>query len=455
MIERVLHGTGLLALAIALALALVVPEIVVQGWGHPQLPGLVHLATLGALLSLAYALQQRLWRGLYGERGPWTPLLWAAWALHVPGVLLLVWGLLWLNPRLAYWGGHYLVPSGIVLALVHGVVAAWRRPQGTPRRLAAHLPGLGLAVAMSLGALLVMEASQPRWALYSLDTILAHLLAAGFLFVLPLLLLPEAVLGASGKPPAMAGASGKPPAVPCASGKPPAMAGASGKPPAMAGASGEPPAMAGASGEPPAMAGASGKPPAMAGASGKPPAPFAALLRWYAATAIGAGGVLLVVLALGGSGPPRLFTIALAMLGALLVWLGLPSAEQLAGRPGRSLRAVVLVPLAGRLATGVLLFYAALRYARGTQPGDGLWLAKVGVLLFLTGVALPELLVHLERLSGAAGANAALRRQALWLAGSAALLAGQLWVQTWLVQAGALAWLAGLGWHGVARLRER
>ena len=405
MIERVLHGTGLLALAIALALALVVPEIVVQGWGHPQLPGLVHLATLGALLSLAYALQQRLWRGLYGERGPWTPLLWAAWALHVPGVLLLVWGLLWLNPRLAYWGGHYLVPSGIVLALVHGVVAAWRRPQGTPRRLAAHLPGLGLAVAMSLGALLVMEASQPRWALYSLDTILAHLLAAGFLFVLPLLLLPEAVPGASGKPPAMAGASGKP--------------------------------------------------PAMAGASGKPPAPFAALLRWYAATAIGAGGVLLVVLALGGSGPPRLFTIALAMLGALLVWLGLPSAEQLAGRPGRSLRAVVLVPLAGRLATGVLLFYAALRYARGTQPGDGLWLAKVGVLLFLTGVALPELLVHLERLSGAAGANAALRRQALWLAGSAALLAGQLWVQTWLVQAGALAWLAGLGWHGVARLRER
>jgi hypothetical protein len=395
MIERVLHGTGLLALAIALALALVVPEIVVQGWGHPQLPGLVHLVTLGALLSLAYALQQRLWRGLYGERAPWTPLLWAAWALHVPGVLLLVWGLLWLNPRLAYWGGHYLVPSGIVLALVHGVVAAWRRPQGTPRRLAAHLPGLGLAVAMSLGALLVMEASQPRWALYSLDTILAHLLAAGFLFVLPLLLLPEAVLGASGKPPA----------VPCA--------------------------------------------------SGEPPAPFAALLRWYAATAIGAGGVLLVVLALGGSGPPRLFTIALAMLGALLVWLGLPSAEQLAGRPGRSLRAVVLVPLAGRLATGVLLFYAALRYARGTQPGDGLWLAKVGVLLFLTGVALPELLVHLERLSGAAGANAALRRQALWLAGSAALLAGQLWVQTWLVQAGALAWLAGLGWHGVARLRER
>ncbi|HEX9843463.1 MAG TPA: hypothetical protein VGC20_11970, partial [bacterium] len=74
MIERVLHGTGLLALAIALALALVVPEIVVQGWGHPQLPGLVHLATLGALLSLAYALQQRLWRGLYGERAPWTPL---------------------------------------------------------------------------------------------------------------------------------------------------------------------------------------------------------------------------------------------------------------------------------------------------------------------------------------------------------------------------------------------
>ena len=445
MIERVLHGTGLLALAIALALALVVPEIVVQGWGHPQLPGLVHLATLGALLSLAYALQQRLWRGLYGERGPWTPLLWAAWALHVPGVLLLVWGLLWLNPRLAYWGGHYLVPSGIVLALVHGVVAAWRRPQGTPRRLAAHLPGLGLAVAMSLGALLVMEASQPRWALYSLDTILAHLLAAGFLFVLPLLLLPEAVPGASGKPPAMAGASGKPPA----------MAGASGKPPAMADASGKPPAVPCASGKPPAMADASGKPPAMAGAIGEPPAPFAALLRWYAATAIGAGGVLLVVLALGGSGPPRLFTIALAMLGALLVWLGLPSAEQLAGRPGRSLRAVVLVPLAGRLATGVLLFYAALRYARGTQPGDGLWLAKVGVLLFLTGVALPELLVHLERLSGAAGANAALRRQALWLAGSAALLAGQLWVQTWLVQAGALAWLAGLGWHGVARLRER
>ncbi|HKJ00616.1 MAG TPA: hypothetical protein VKB51_19255 [bacterium] len=373
MIERLLHLAALLALALALALTLVVPNVVIFGWGHPLLPGPMHLVTLGAIVSGAYALLNRLWRRLYGDGAPWPPLLWAAAALHVVGVALLVWGFLTLDTGLALVGGHYLVPTGLVLLLVHGAVAVWRRPRGTPRWLVTHLPGLGLFVAMSLGALLVMEARTPRWGLYTPDMILMHLLAAGFLFVLPMLLLPGALADAT--------------------------------------------------------------------AVEQPAAPLA-LLRWYAATATGAGGVLLVALTLDGSAPARFFTIGLALLGALLVWLGLP--------PGGRWRGVALVPLAGRLATGVLLFYAAMRYARGALPGDPLWLARVGVLLFALGVAVPELLVLLEREEGAHGA---MRRQALWLVGTAVLLAGQLWAQPSMVRLGVLIWLAGLLWHATVSFR--
>jgi hypothetical protein len=414
-IERLLRALGLLGLAGAFAVALDSPWAVIVGWGQGRLAGMVHLATLGGVVSLAYALQNGLWRRLYGERAPWPPLLWAAAALHAAGVALLAWGFLWPDPRVAVWGGHYLVPTGIVLALAHGIVAAWRRQgqgaQRAPRRLAAHLPMVGLVVAMSLGALLVMEAHDPRWGLYTPETILAHLLAAGFLFVVPLLLLPGALAAAQ----AQLAAPGS--AAPSAASPAPAL-----------------------------------------------PAGVAALLRWYVAQAVGAGGVLLVVLG-QWRGPARLLPLGLAMLGALLVWLGLPEGGRLRARaPGAGgLRpfAATLFPLAGRLATGVLLFYAALRVARGPGPEEGYWLAKVGVLLFLAAMALPELLVLSGGGAGSAetvppGRPGALRL-ALWLGGTALLLAGQLWALPQVVRLGALLWLAtlvALGWQA-AGLRGR
>ncbi len=383
LIERVLHLTAGLSLAAALLLAAARPKLVIFGWGHPLLPGALHLMTLGSLVSLAYAQQHSQWRRLYGERAPWTPLLWFIWMLHVDGGVLLAWGFLAQDTRLALIGGHYLLPTGIVLALVHGWLAARRRPRGSARRLAAHLPGLGLVVAGSLGALLVLEARQPRWGLYSPETILAHLLAAGFLFVLPTLLLPAAL------PPA-------------------------------------------------ARSHSPGGAPATPAARAASPGSAVALLRWYATTGVGAGGVLLVLLALGEAPPPRLLPVGLALLGAQLVWLGLPG-------PG-PLRGVILVPLAGRLATGVLLFYAALRFGRGAGPADALWLAKVGVLLFMAGVALPEMLAERER-DAATPPGGTLARQSIWLAGTTALVAGQLWTEPALVRAGALIWLGGLAWH--------
>ena len=387
LIERVLHLTAGLSLAAALLLAAAHPGLVLSGSGHPLLPGALHLATLGGIVSLAYAQQHGQWRRLYGQRAPWTPLLWFAWMLHVDGLALLAWGFLAQDTKLALVGGHYLAPTGIVLALAHGWTAAWRRPRSSERWLAAHLPALGLAVAGSLGALLAMEARQPRWGLYVPATILAHLLAAGFLFVLPTLLLTAAL------PPA------------------------------------------------PSSRGPRGAPAGAAGSATQaaPPGSALALLRWYAMTAVGAGGVLLVLLALGQTGPSRLLPVGLALLGAQLVWLGLPG-------PG-PLRGTTLVPLAGRLATGVLLFYAALRYGRGSGPADALWLAKVGVLLFVAGVALPELLAERER-AAAAPPGGTLARQSVWLAGTAALVAGQLWALPVAVQAGAALWLAGLAWHG-------
>jgi hypothetical protein len=392
LLERLLHLTALVALAAALALVAVRPSLAIFGWGDPLLPGAVHLVTLGGVLSLAYLLLGRLWRQLYGGGAAWAPLGWAAWAFHASGVALLAWGFLHHDPTLAYWGGHYLVPTGVLLALAHGWVAAWRRPRGAPRRLAAHLPGLGLAVTVSLGALLVMDAYTARYGIYTPATILAHALAAGFLFVLPLLLLPDAL--AQAPPPAPAGHR--------------------------------------------ETAGAAG--PAVA-----------ALARWYAAVAVGASGVLLVVLALADAGAERLLAIGLALLGALLVWLGLPPGQRLGGGLA-ALRGVALLPLAGRLATGVFGVYAALRYARGAEPGEAFWLGKVGALLFLLAVALPELLALLERAHGVHGARG---RLAVWLAGTALLLAGQLWVEPWAVRAGALVWLAGLGWHALAVWERR
>lgn len=377
MTERLLHLFTVLATAAGLGLLAWAPEAAIVGWGHPVVPGTVHLLTLGGVLGAAYLAQHATWRALYGPAALWRPLLAGVLVFQAAGVVLFAWGLLEHNTLLAYVGGHYGVPTGIVLALADGWVAAWRRPPGTPRHAAAHLPGLGLVVAMSIGALLVMDAHTGRYGIYTPATIGMHLLAAGFLFVVPQILLPGALWPAP--------------------------------------------------------------------ADEHTPSDPLAALRWYAAVGTGALGVLFTALALADAGPARMLPMGLAMLGALLVWLGLPAGGL--PRRGSMPHGGAWAPLAGRLATGVLLFYAAMRVGGGPVLGDVFWLGRVGVLLFVAGIALPELLAALEPRADARGTD---RRRVLWLAATAVLLAGQVWAVDEAVRAGAALWLAGLAWHAVA-----
>ncbi len=360
----------LASVVVGLGLILIAPGLAIYGRGHYLLPCAVHLLTVGGILGGAYELQHRIWAALYGSAAPWPPLLAAVWVFHVPGMVLLVWGFCFHDTLAAYIGGHYLVPTGIVLGLIHGWVAAWRRPPGTPRQWAAHLPGLGLALAVSLGALLVMEARLLRYDIYTPDTIFMHLMAAGFLFVVPLLLLPELL------------------AAPFARDSGPSSA---------------------------------------------------ALLRWYAATAVAAGGVFTVALALAPDGARAALPLGLGLLGALLVWIGLP--ERL---PARRV-AWQIFHRAGRLAVGVLLLHAAIRLLRGADMAELLMLSKLGVLLFITALALPELLRHLGGAQTAATAAPwGVLSQLLMLGGAALMAGGQYWVEPALLRAGAAGWLAGL-----------
>ena len=373
-------------LAAAMAWLLAFPAVAMTGMGHSRLTFWMHLLTLGGFLTGAFLLQQRMWRVLYGSRDSrfrldfWLPA--AVWVFHVPGVVVMQWGFFTQSIRLAHLGGHYLVPTGITLAVIHGWWALWRRPRGAPRHLWAQLPGVGLLVAMSLGSLLVMDLQTGKYGIYLPSTIFIHLLTGGFLFMWPQLLAGEAV-------------------------------------PEIRNASGESP-----------------------GAGLSPPV----LLRLYGRMAAATGGVFAAVLALAPGGHPSGLPAGLALLGALLMWSALPGRTtpgafliRMAGNAGALTVSVLLLYVAIRvsrggvgeelavfLKVGVLLFFtgfalpALLDQLGKAEPGDS------------QGVQ--------ERLHGGS------YRHGTFLPGAALILVGQILSQGVLVQGGAALWLGGVFW---------
>ncbi|MDH4249095.1 MAG: hypothetical protein OEW39_14920, partial [Deltaproteobacteria bacterium] len=197
---RVWVGSALSFASAGFLLLLAWPAALVMGFGHPVVPVGMHLLTLGLLVGSAYPALAGLWAGLYGPRSP-RPL-WLRWAFvcHVSGVIGLVTGFYLGDREWAYWGGHYLAPTGLVLLGLHGIGAARLRPAGSERHLWSHLPVAGLLVTMALGALLVMDALTGKYGLYHPGTIMTHLFSGGFLFLLPLTLLPVKVQSPSTDP---------------------------------------------------------------------------------------------------------------------------------------------------------------------------------------------------------------------------------------------------------------
>ncbi|MCZ6629176.1 MAG: hypothetical protein O7E56_13230 [SAR324 cluster bacterium] len=174
-------GAGLLLL-------LFEPGAPLEGGSQPALRAIMHLLALGVVLGVYYLLQDRLWERLYIRRPvlPWLPPL--IWIFHVSGVALLAGGFFWNYTLMAHVGGHYLVPTAIAASFLRGVFTAVLRPEGAPRHLAAHLPGLGLLVTMGLGAMMVLDAYGGGYGIYTPHTILVHAVAGGFLFFLPFVL---------------------------------------------------------------------------------------------------------------------------------------------------------------------------------------------------------------------------------------------------------------------------
>ncbi len=192
-VERWFTWSALLFLGAAMLLLLLQPRAMLAGGGQGALSAFVHLITLGGLLGGYYPLQSRLWSRLYG-RPPFLPVaLWLIWGLHTGGVALLAWGFYFRHALAANLGGHYLVPSALALALLQGAATACFRPSGKARHLAAHLPGLGLLVTLSLGALMVMDGYTGQYGIYTRQTILVHMVSGAFLFFLPFALVLQAV----------------------------------------------------------------------------------------------------------------------------------------------------------------------------------------------------------------------------------------------------------------------
>ena len=186
--ERLFAWSALLFVGVALAVLLGEPDALLPAGDGGAARSLVHLLTLGGVLSGYYVLQNALWERLYGRGPAWPRLTLLVWALHVSGVALLAGGFFVHSTLVAHVGGHYLVPTGMVLALAQGVGAAFRRPPGAPRQLAAHLPGLGLLVTIMLGAMMVLDAYGGEYGIYTAHTILVHALSGAFLFFLPFVL---------------------------------------------------------------------------------------------------------------------------------------------------------------------------------------------------------------------------------------------------------------------------
>ncbi len=410
--ERLFAWSVLLFVGAGVGLFLVSPGALPAAGGRGSTSALVHLLTLGGLLGGYYPLQAIAWRRLYG-REPVLPILtWFVLGFHVTGVALLVWGFHAGSTLESYVGGHYLVPTGIVLFFGQGLATLARRPGGVPRHLAAHLPGFGLLVTMTLGALLVMDGHTGRYGIYTFQTILVHLLSGGFLFFLPMMLLQQSIEEENPTPESSGDDSDD--------------------------ASGAPP---------PAAAGLSPTARAL------PPLPgFSPTVRALPAAGLAGLGVLTVALAGDGGGQDWARPVGLLLLGAVALWIGLPA---FGPRRRTSLKAV---RRAAWGALGLLLLFAAIRAWRGMDAAQVQMLLGTAVLLFLFGVAVPEVLSRLagEFLHPGAGAvgeaaERAVRARALQytvlLLGAGLILAGQLAASPNLGRAGAILWLLCLGWQ--------
>ena len=245
------------------------PGIPISATSHLLLAGTIHLFTAGALLSAAFQAEDRLWRKLYGWKAPFWLFREVMLPFLLVGVVTMVWGFLNRSTLAAHTGGHYLLPTAIVLAIGHGVVAAWRRESGRPLCLPAHLPGVGLAVTGSIGALLVMDAHSGNYGIYSNATVLVHMMSGGFLFAIPLALLPGALFGEEKR----------------------------------------------------------------VGEEMSPPAGIlpGALTKWYLATAVAAAGVMAVAFSTTADAPRAALPGGVGLLGGLLLFIALP--DRLAWRP--------------------------------------------------------------------------------------------------------------------------
>ncbi|MDH4224809.1 MAG: hypothetical protein OEW12_04085, partial [Deltaproteobacteria bacterium] len=184
-LQRILTGSVFLFLLGAMLLLTLHPMAGMINGAAAEHPALVHLLGLGGVLGGYYRIYSGLFRRLYGP-SPWEGRLWPVIAAtHLTGVVLMVIGFHNSNPLLIYIGGHYLLPTGICLSVLLGALMARNRPRGVPRYGVFHLPGAGLLVAMSLGALMAMDAFLGIYGIYGPRTILIHALSAGFLFVMP------------------------------------------------------------------------------------------------------------------------------------------------------------------------------------------------------------------------------------------------------------------------------
>ena len=137
------NAFAVLSALAGMSLIVVVPNIPIFATGHLLLAGTIHLFTAGALLTAAFQAEDRLWRRLYGWKAPFWLFREVIFPFQLVGVVTMVYGFLNLSTLAAHTGGHYLVPTAIVLAIAHGIVAAWRREPGrrvayTSRRLREH-----------------------------------------------------------------------------------------------------------------------------------------------------------------------------------------------------------------------------------------------------------------------------------------------------------------------------
>lgn len=376
----------------ALGLLFAEPGVLEQGLGLGAAPAAVHLITAGVLAGGYFALQARVWGRVYRPT-PWVHRLqWALWACWVAGAAALAGGLYRGHFALAYLGGHYLVPIAIVIAVAQGVVAYARRPAGAPRLPAAHLPGLGLLVVMALGVMLLIDRFGGQYGFYGGLPILLHMLSAAFLFVLPAQVLEAALLPPEGGDPG---------------------------------------------------------PPA---ADGSEDRTALRVIVWTAAAALG-----LLALALSARGWAAGAPVGLALLGAVGLWVGLPAGAE---RRQPTWESVRRFPWA---AVGLLLLYGALQAWRGIPLSLAVPLAQIGVVLFLFALAMPDWFFRLTvglapaRRGDAADAGERLALRAavhyvIQQLGTVLLLIGLLAGATWLLQAGAVVWLAALGAAAAARL---